>query len=132
MKDHIKTFSNDVTTKISLLFSRLSSPRCSTVKSRSKREKLSLKRDVELHVPSWLLALELSKITAFDVQKALTLVKTSRMRVEMFDIYHGSLTMAYKVGFLERDIASALIKPKHSRKVGSALTRSEVGSFWKK
>ena len=91
-----------------------------------------IKRDVELHVPLWLLDIDLSKITAFDVQKALTLVKTSRMRVEMFDIYHGSLTMAYKVGFLERDIASALIKPKHSRKVGSALTRSEVAEFLEK
>jgi len=43
MNDRIKTFSKDATTKIPLRFSRLSSPRCSTVKSRSKREKLSLK-----------------------------------------------------------------------------------------
>lgn len=88
-----------------------------------------IKRDIEIHVPVWLLSSPLVELTAFDVQKALTEVKTSRMRVEMFDIYHGSLHTAYKVGFLDRDIASALIKPKHVRKVGSALTRSEVADF---
>lgn len=67
-----------------------------------------IKRDIEIHVPAWLLSVPLAKLTAFDVQKALTEVKTSLMRVEMFDIYHGSLHTAYKVDFLDRNIASAL------------------------
>lgn len=84
---------------------------------------------IDLHIPSTILNHFLCNLTAFDIQKALNGVKSSRMRLETFDIYHGSLTMAYKVGIIERDIASALIKPKHVRKVGSALTRSELSAF---
>ena len=84
---------------------------------------------IDLHIPSTILNHFFCNLTAFDIQKALNGVKSSRMRLETFDIYHGSLTTAYKVGIIERDIASALIKPKHVRKVGFALTRSELSAF---
>lgn len=54
------------------------------------------------------------------------------MKLEAFDVYHGSLSMAYKVGFIGKDIASLLIKPKHIRKVGSALTSEELTVFLSK
>lgn len=43
MKDRITVFSIDITIKIPLRFFAFRLCRCSTVKSRSKREKLSLK-----------------------------------------------------------------------------------------
>jgi len=51
------------------------------------------------------------------------------MRLETFDVYHGSLSMAYKVGFIEKDLAPLLIKPKHVRKVGNALSNEELIEF---
>lgn len=88
-----------------------------------------IQRCIDLHIPRTILNHSLINLTAFDIQKALNGVKSSRMRLETFDIYHGSLITAYKVGIIERDIASSLIKPKHVRKVGSALTRSELSAF---
>lgn len=88
-----------------------------------------IQRCIDLHIPRSIQNHFLCNLTAFDIQKALNGVKSSRMRLETFDIYHGSLSMAYKVGIINRDIASALIKPKHVRKVGCALTSSEVSAF---
>lgn len=88
-----------------------------------------IQRCIVLHIPEHVRKIPLQRLTAFDIQKALLSVSSSRMRVETFDIYHGSLTTAFKVGLIEKDIAAALIKPKHVRKVGSALTRSEVSEF---
>ena len=55
MKDRITVFSIDITTKIPLRFFAFRLCRCSTVKSRSKREKLSLKT---LIIPRVRLAIE--------------------------------------------------------------------------
>lgn len=89
----------------------------------------TIKRNIELHIPGSLKKMKLIDITSFDIQSALLSVKTSRVRVEIYDIYHGSLSMAYKVGFIDKDITTALIKPKHKRVVGSALTPGEVVAF---
>lgn len=89
----------------------------------------TIQRNIELHIPNYILKMKLINLSAFDIQKALNNVKSSRMRIELFDIYHGSLQMAYKVGFLENDISAALIKPKHMRKLGSALTPGELQVF---
>lgn len=88
-----------------------------------------IKDVIRLYVPDSIKCIELTKLNAFDIQKALLLVKTSRMRVETFDVYHGSLSMAYKLGLLEKDISQLLIKPKHVRKVGNALTSEELSKF---
>lgn len=37
--------------------------------------------------------------------------------------------MAYKVGFIEKDLAPLLVKPKHVRKVGNALSDDELLEF---
>ena len=84
---------------------------------------------IRLHIPNDIKNCDLKNLNAFMIQKALNDVKSSRMRLETFDVYHGSLVMAYKVGFLEKDIAPLLIKPKHVRKVGNALTLDELNKF---
>lgn len=88
-----------------------------------------IQRCIALHIPEYVRKTPLKLLTAFDIQRALLSVRSSRMRVETFDIYHGSLTTAFKVGLIEKDVAAALIKPKHVRKLGSALSRSEVSDF---
>lgn len=89
----------------------------------------NIERCIDLHIPKRIKNAYFATLTAFDFQKALNAVSSSRMRLETYDIYHGSLTIAYKVGLCERDIASALIKPKHVRNVGSALTPEELSDF---
>lgn len=88
-----------------------------------------IKDIIRIHIPDHVKKSELSELNAFVLQKALNEVKSSRMRVDTFDVYHGSLSMAYKVGFIEKDIAQLLIKPKHTKKIGSALSSEELVNF---
>lgn len=89
-----------------------------------------IKDTVRLHIPDYVKKIELQMLNAFIIQKALNEVKSSRMRLETFDVYHGSLNLAFKLGFLEKDVASLLIKPKHVRKVGNALSSEELLQFF--
>lgn len=88
-----------------------------------------IKDVVRLHIPKEVKDLDLNKLNAFLLQKTINNVATSRMRLETFDVIHGSLTMAFKLGFIEKDIAQLLIKPKHVRKVGNALSTEELLKF---
>ena len=89
-----------------------------------------IKDTVRLHFPEHIKKLELKNLNAFVIQKALNEIKSSRMRLEAFDVYHGSLTLAYKLDIIQKDIASLLIKPKHVRKIGNALTSEELLQFF--
>ena len=88
-----------------------------------------IKDVIRLYIPDELKNLELNKLNAFIIQKAINDVKTSRMRLETFDVLHGSLTMAFKIGFIEKDVAQLLIKPKHVRKIGMSFTNDELHLF---
>lgn len=90
-----------------------------------------IKDIIRLHIPEYVKNTKITELNAFVIQKALNSVVSSRMRLETFDVYHGSLTMAYKVGIIEKDVASLLIKPKHVRKVGNALSKEELDKFLK-
>ena len=84
---------------------------------------------IRLHIPQALKNIPLSTLNALDVQKALNAVKHSRTRLDVYNVYHGSLSMAYKLGLTERNIADLLVKPKHERKLGTALTADELRDF---
>lgn len=84
---------------------------------------------IRLHIPDDIKKFKLEDLNAFVIQKALNNVKSSRMQLETFDVYHGSLTMAFKLGLIQRNVADLLIKPKHVRKIGKALTSDELFLF---
>ena len=84
---------------------------------------------IRLHVPEYLKKQKLSLINAFEIQKALNNVTNSRTRQDVFNLYNGALTTAYKLGLTERNLADLLIKPIHKRQVGSALTEAELNEF---
>lgn len=88
-----------------------------------------IKMHIKNHIPQNLLKIKLSDLSAFDIQKSLNSIKNSRTRVELYDIYHGSLSMAYKLGFLNNDLSSLLVKPKHVRNIGIALKSGELSAF---
>ena len=89
----------------------------------------SIQNFIRLHIPEYIKKTRLNDLNAFVIQKSLNAIPFSRSRVEVYDIYHSSLTSAYKLGFLETDIAYMLVKPKHERKIGSALSSSELYGF---
>lgn len=89
----------------------------------------NIKTILRLHVPESLKKTPLAELDAFDVQKALNSVKYSRTRLDVYNVYHAALDMAFKLGYTERNLADLLVKPKHQRELGSALSREELQQF---
>lgn len=92
----------------------------------------TIKDHIRVHIPEKIKKCKLTNLNAFDIQKAINDVPTSRTRLEIFDIFHSSLQMAYRIGFIDRDISSVLIKPKHVRILGTALNQGELTVFLSK
>lgn len=86
----------------------------------------------ELYIPKSIKKLPLTKFDVLAVQRCINSIPLSRTRVEIFDIFHGSLHMAYKVCVTEKDFSNFLIKPKYKRVVGSALSERELNDFLQK
>lgn len=87
---------------------------------------------IRLHIPEYLKKQKLINISAFEIQKALNNVSNSRTRLDVYSIYNGALKTAFLLGLIEKDISSLIIKPKHVRKVGSALSKEELTEFLEK
>lgn len=84
---------------------------------------------VRLHIPKRLKETPLKDLNALSVQRALNGVCGSRTRLGLYNIYYGCLTRAFLLGLTEKNIAAQLIKPRHIRKVGEALTKEEINAF---
>ena len=89
----------------------------------------AIQSKINLHIPRYIKESKFSLLNVVDIQKALNNVKGSRTRLDIYDIYHGSLDMAFKVGLTSTNLSSLLVKPKHDRKNGSALTKNELQDF---
>ena len=92
----------------------------------------NIQAHIRNHISKDILKLKMSELNAIIVQSVINSVPTSRTRVEIYDILHGSLKMAYKNGLVSRDISELLIKPRHTRKIGKALDLDEVKEFREK
>lgn len=87
--------------------------------------------NIRLHIPQHLKDTLLTNIMALDVQKSINSIKSSRIAIDVYDIYNASLKMAYNLDLINRDITKTLVKPKHTRKQGQALSSSELQEFLK-
>lgn len=92
---------------------------------------LDFHANIRNHIPTEVLKLKLFELNPIVIQSVINNVKTSRMRLEIFHILHGSLKTAYKFGLIDKDISELIIKPKHVQKLGSALSDEEVAEFIK-
>ena len=91
----------------------------------------NIERVIRLHIPETLKNKELKTISPLEIQKNINSCNYGRTRLELFDVYHGALTMAYRLGLLEKDLAPLLIKPKHIRVMGEPLSAEELDEFYK-
>ena len=84
---------------------------------------------IRKYMPADVLDTPLCEITPHDINRALLIVPTSRMRVYTFDVYNASLEIAYKYGYITRNPVSLCIKPKHKRNIGQAFNQKELRQF---
>ncbi len=89
----------------------------------------NIERNIRLHVPKHIKNMPLNELDFMQIQLALNSLGSCRTALDVYDIYHGSLNMAYKLDYIAKDISQLLIKPKHTRVKGCALTKEEQTQF---
>ena len=86
---------------------------------------------IRLHIPECIKHSRLDNLDVVAIQRSINAVKHSRTRLDVFNLYHGALTCAFRLRLVSFDIANLLVKPKHVRQTGSALTSEELADFLK-
>lgn len=81
------------------------------------------------HIPERLKETAIGKLSALDIQKALNAVEHSRTRLDVYNVFNGSLKVAFVLGLIDRNPCELVIKPKHVRKLGEALSAEELTKF---
>lgn len=80
------------------------------------------------HMPDWLKALPLLKLTSILIQRALNEVKTDRMREYTYTVYSDSLGWAYDLELI-KDIMRNVPAVRYDRKNGKAMTIAQQDDF---
>ena len=85
----------------------------------------NIERVIRLHIPQWLKDMPLTDLKAFTIDKALSGIKSTRMRKYAFHVLNSSLNKAYRLDYIETDIMKKAEPIKHRSKLGEALTVAE-------
>lgn len=92
----------------------------------------NIERVVRLHIPAWLKEMKLKELTAFDIDKALASVPSTRMRKYAHSVLHGCLFKAYCLDYIAGDIMQKVEHVRHRSKVGEALSVAEQRAFFER
>ncbi|HIZ04115.1 MAG TPA: site-specific integrase [Candidatus Borkfalkia avistercoris] len=92
----------------------------------------NIERVIRLHIPQWLKDLRLTDLRAFTIDKALSGIKSTRMRKYAFHVLNNSLNKAFRLDLIESDIMKKAEPIKHRSKRGEALTVTEQREFLQK
>ena len=92
----------------------------------------NIERVIRLHIPQWLKELRLDELDAFAIDKALSSIRSTRMRKYAFHVLNNSLNKAFRLDYIETDIMKKAEPIKHRVKVGEALTVTEQREFLRK
>ena len=84
---------------------------------------------IRLHVPKSLKDIQLPLLTPSDLQRTLNECETSRIRLDVFNLFNASLSKAMSLGYILSNPMTLLQKPKHTRKLGSSLSHYEVAKL---
>lgn len=98
----------------------------------SKSTAENIERVIRLHIPQWLKELRLDELDAFAIDKALSSIRSTRMRKYAFHVLNNSLNKAFRLDYIETDIMKKAEPIKHRVKVGEALTVTEQREFLRK
>lgn len=71
----------------------------------------------------------LIELDSLEIQTALNKIKSSRMKKYTYDVYNASLSMAYKLKYINDNIMLGVEKVFHKRKNGRALSIKEQNLF---
>lgn len=89
----------------------------------------NIEQMIRLHTPEWLKETAISKITPFDVDKALSEIPAGRTRVYVRQVWFSAFKKAYKLGYVVRNVMELADPVKYKKKRGKALTMAEQYNF---
>lgn len=89
----------------------------------------NIEQMIRLHIPDSLKELPLSKITAYDVEKALFPLGRSRTRVYARQVLFSAFSKAEKLGFVQCNVIESVEHVRYRKQRGKALTMSEQQEF---
>ncbi len=84
---------------------------------------------IRLHVPKSIKTTPLAVLSPSDLQITLNACETSRIRLDVYNLFNASLSKALALGYIATNPMELLDKPKHVRKQGSALSHYEIAKF---
>ena len=90
---------------------------------------LQIKICINKHIKKNLPNKPLNEYSAFEIQKGLNKIQSTRMRKYTYDTLGAALRQAYKLDIIPNDIMSKTDNIKHKRKIGKALTLDEQKHF---
>lgn len=89
----------------------------------------NIKNIIKVHICPNISNYKLSELNAINVMQALNAVNTSRMRAYTYDVYNESLTKAFNLGLMAKNIMPGVERPIHIKKKGTALTLEQQRQF---
>ena len=91
--------------------------------------KVPIETAIRLHIPAEYKARPLAEISAFDLDKIISLVPPSRTQKVLHDVITGAMSKAFRLDLIQKDIAQAVEPVRYVKKYGSALTLDEQTQF---
>lgn len=89
----------------------------------------NIEQMIRLHIPDSLKELPLSKITAYDVEKALFPLGRTRTRVYARQVLFSAFSKAEKLGFVQCNVIEGVEHVRYRKQRGKALTLTEQQEF---
>ncbi len=89
----------------------------------------NIEQVIRLHTPAWLKDLPVSKITVFDIDRALAEIPVSRTYVYTRQVWHAALFKACRAGLLTSNPVDLCERVRYQKKRSKALTITEQREF---
>ncbi len=89
----------------------------------------NIEQVIRLHTPDWLKAIQIGKLTIFDIDRGLSEIPISRTYVYTRQVWHSALFKACRAGLLDKNPVDLCERVRYQKKKSKALTITEQREF---
>lgn len=91
----------------------------------------NIEQMIRLHTPEWLKEIPMSKISLFDIDRALSEIVLGRTRIYARQVWHSAFLKAQKLGIIEKNVLDLTDPIKYAKKRGNAFSKTHQEEFLK-
>ncbi len=89
----------------------------------------NIEQVIRIHTPEWLKAIPVSKLTIFDIDRALSEKKINRTYIYIRQVWHAALFKACRAGLIDKNPVDLCERVRYNKKRSKALTIAEQRDF---